>query len=109
MRRIAAHYVWYKQVLRLHYVELDDEGRFRGVFPLTEEIAGTEFYDGVLIPVPASLFDADYSLLANGWQGLTGELSLGDAALVYRLSGLSLAAAKLGTDDSGGNGHVQRF
>ena len=109
MRRIAAHFVWYKQVHRMHYVELDDEGRFRGVFPLTEEIAGTEFYDGVLIPVPASFLNADFSLLANRWQAITGGLSLGDAAVVYRLSGMSLAAAKLGADDRGGNGHIERF
>ena len=41
MRRIAAHYVWCKQVYRMHYIELDDNGAFHGVYPLNEEIAGT--------------------------------------------------------------------
>jgi hypothetical protein len=35
----------------MSYIELTDEGLFRGVFPLEGEIAGTEFYDGLLIPV----------------------------------------------------------
>ena len=54
MRRIAAHYVWCKQVYRMHYIELDDNGAFHGVYPLNEEIAGTAFYDGVLVPVLSS-------------------------------------------------------
>lgn len=32
----------------MHYIELDDNGVFHGVYPLNEEIAGTAFYDGVL-------------------------------------------------------------
>ena len=35
----------------MHYIELDDNGAFHGVYPLNEEIAGTAFYDGVLVPV----------------------------------------------------------
>ena len=30
----------------MHYIELDDNGVFHGVYPLNEEIAGTAFYDG---------------------------------------------------------------
>ena len=35
----------------MHYIELDDNGAFHGVYPLNEEIAGTAFYDGVLEPL----------------------------------------------------------
>lgn len=39
----------------MHYLELDAEGRFVGVFPLEQEIANTEFYDGTLLLVPATM------------------------------------------------------
>ena len=53
MRRIASHYVYWKQLLRMHYVELDEKENLVGVFPLNGEIAGTEFYDGILVPALA--------------------------------------------------------
>ncbi|MCD7848817.1 MAG: hypothetical protein LUH63_03185 [Parabacteroides sp.] len=58
MRRVASHYIYWKQFYRMHYAELDDRGVLVGVFPLEEEIAGTEFYDGILIPVPVPALDA---------------------------------------------------
>ena len=51
MRRIASHYIYWRQFYRLHYVELNDNGVLAGIFPLEGEIAGTEFYDGILILV----------------------------------------------------------
>lgn len=50
MRRIASHYIYWRQFYRLHYVELNDNGVLAGIFPLEGEIAGTEFYDGHLDP-----------------------------------------------------------
>lgn len=44
MRRIASHYIYWRQFYRLHYVELNDNGVLAGIFPLEGEIAGTEFY-----------------------------------------------------------------
>jgi hypothetical protein len=65
MRRIAAHYIYWRQLYKMSYLELTDEGLFKGVFPLDGEIAGTEFYDGLLIPVnePGQL---------SGLNGLSG-------------------------------------
>lgn len=57
MRRVASHYIYWKQFYRMHYAELDDRGVLAGVFPLEEEVAGTEFYDGILIPVPVPALD----------------------------------------------------
>jgi hypothetical protein len=53
MKRLAAHYIYLSpdKILKLHYVELDDENHLLGIFPLKEEIANTEFYTGVLIQV----------------------------------------------------------
>lgn len=54
MKRFASHFVFYHRMLRLHYVELSSGSNvLNGVFPLEEEIAGTEFYDGILLPLPA--------------------------------------------------------
>lgn len=56
MKRFASHFVFYHRMLRLHYVELSSGSNIlNGVFPLEEEIAGTEFYDGILLPLPADL------------------------------------------------------
>lgn len=51
MKRYAAHYVIVPpdRVLKQHYVELDDEDNLKEVAPLTEEIAGTVFYNGILV------------------------------------------------------------
>lgn len=43
MRRIASHYIYWNSFFPMHYVELDEEECLAGVFPLEEEIAGTEF------------------------------------------------------------------
>ncbi len=108
MRRLAAHYVWYKDVLFLHYIELADDGTLAGVFPLTEELAGTAFYDGILIPVPADFRPLPFAL-PEEWRMFSGEVSVGSRVAVYRLSGLSAAAAKLGTSDSGSHCHIERL
>ena len=34
MRRIASHYIYWRQFYRLHYVELNDNGVLAGIFPL---------------------------------------------------------------------------
>lgn len=59
MRRIAAHYIYWKELLPLHYIELDENDLFVGVFPLREEIERTEFRDGIVYPV---LVDDQYEI-----------------------------------------------
>ena len=77
----------------MHYIELDDNGAFHGVYPLNEEIAGTAFYDGVL----------------GSWPALTEKITPGCSVHIYRLSGIPLASAKLGTDHSCSDGHIERL
>jgi hypothetical protein len=55
MRRIASHYIYWRKWYRMHYLELDAKGRLTGVYPLVQEIANTEFYDGTLLPVPSDI------------------------------------------------------
>lgn len=108
MRRFAAHFVWYKQVYRMHYIEVDDLGLFHGVFPLEEEIAGTAFYDGVLIPVlPGTT--VDFKSLVERWETWTWEICVGMPVQIFRLSGIPLASAKLGTDHGCRDGYVERL
>ena len=38
-KRFAAHFVWCQEVLRLHYVELDEAGHWVGCYPLEVELA----------------------------------------------------------------------
>jgi hypothetical protein len=58
----------------MSYIELDDKGIFNGVFSLYDEIAGTEFYDGLLIPVN----EPDRFTKLDGLSGLSHEVRLSD-------------------------------
>ena len=51
MQRLASHYIYCKQLYRMHYLEISDAGEFEGIYPLSHEIAGTAFYDGLILPV----------------------------------------------------------
>ena len=75
-KRFAAHYVFYGQALYMYYIEIQD-GLFAGVFPLDEELAGTAFFDGILLPLPVSMereaVDAVLSYLRREHLPLTWE------------------------------------
>ena len=127
MRRVASHYVYWNGLFRMHYVELDDEGCLAGVYPLEGEIAGTEFYDGVLFPVvdAGEEFHADetkvpcrgnksFMPMELGFDacrelGFPPAAVIGESACLLLLGGIPLATAKFGADDSRGNGYVQRL
>ncbi|RHO67795.1 hypothetical protein DW083_17010 [Parabacteroides sp. AF48-14] len=127
MRRVASHYIYWKQFYRMHYVELDDKGVLTGVFPLEEEIAGTEFYDGILFPVvkTGEKFHAHETKIPCPWNnnfmgmesgfdvcrelGLPQAAGIGEPACLLLLNGISLTAAKLGTDDGCRNGYIKRL
>ncbi len=54
MRRIASHYILGQKAYKIHFIELDERGFVKAISPLTEEIAGTAFFDGLIIPVSQS-------------------------------------------------------
>lgn len=88
MKRFAAHYVFSNRALPLHYIEFH-AGILREIYPLVEEISGTAFFDGILLPVPSSVGKVDIdkalsSLSEAGvplsWEHLSSLLPLGDWA-----------------------------
>ena len=126
MRRIASHYVYWKQLLRMHYVELDEKENLVGVFPLNGEIAGTEFYDGILVPTLAEGEKMDRQEIEFSWAG--NKNSLGIEFLTAALQKLDLpkpaekglptqvllvtlplTSAKLSADNSRCNGYIKRL
>lgn len=92
----------------MHYIEVGEDGSLSGIYPLTEEIAGTSFYDGVLIPLPVSV-DTERRSLPDCWRELTGQLTEGVQIKLVRLTGLSATAAKLGTNNGGGDCYIERL
>ncbi|MDR1919055.1 MAG: hypothetical protein LBQ65_05355 [Tannerellaceae bacterium] len=88
MRRIASHRIFWKKLYPLSYVELTDEGVFLGVYPLREEISATEFYDGLLLPLPPGA-PLSHPLTAEEihQSGLTDQVSTGDKIALYRIHG----------------------
>lgn len=132
MRRLASHFIYCGGIHRMAYLELDEEERFRGIYPLTQEMAGTAFYDGILIPLACdesflSLEKQLFSLAGNpafvtkeqvfdflAATGLTDPVKTGMPAAVYRLGGISLAgdlqtAAKFCTNHGCCHSYIQRL
>ncbi|WP_298551113.1 hypothetical protein [uncultured Parabacteroides sp.] len=127
MRRVASHYVYWNGLFRMHYVELDDEGCLAGVYPLDSEIAGTEFYDGILFPVVevgkelhagetkvSCLRAKSLMLMEPGFDacrelGLPQAAAIGEAACLLLLAGIPLTTAEFGADDGRSDGYIQRL
>lgn len=95
MRRVASHYVYYSQLHRMSYVELTDGNLFAGVYPLEEEIAGTEFYDGILVPVAY-----------NNTKLLPEKIDPGTPVRLFLLNAVTQTATELPTDNSRSNSHI---
>lgn len=110
MRRIASHYIYWQKWYCMHYLELDAEGRLVGVFPLEQEIAHTEFYDGTILPVPSDVTFPPAGISSPaGWLAVADSVTVSSFVHVYRLTGISPAASELGTDNGSGNCHIQRL
>jgi hypothetical protein len=88
MRRIASHAIFWRRLYPLSYIEISSDGVFLGIHPLTEEIPATEFYDGLLLPVPA---DTDLPQPAGRDalqpEALTATVCTGDKIRLYRIEG----------------------
>lgn len=122
MRTIAAHAIFCKQAYRLSYLELDHTNRFHRIQPLQEEMAGTAFYDGLLVVVPdnsvltPSLVDEwmlqygtdnIFTLLER--TRITAEIVPDDVVSVYFLRGVNLSAPELRTHNGRCHCHIERL
>lgn len=110
MRRIASHYIYWRKWYRMHYLELEADGRLTGVYPLDQEIANTEFYDGTLLPVLVgqTFHSTDKFSLAE-WLAVTESVTENSFVHIYRLSGISPAASEFGTNNGSCDCHIQRL
>ena len=106
MKRYAAHFVFYRQALPLHYVEIRS-GRFAG--------AGTAFFDGILLPVSpsidkeildAALLHLHSEALELSWENLSTLLYIGEAepleaqpVRLFLLDPHRYSSSELRTDD----------
>lgn len=127
MRRVASHYIFWRRLYRMHYVELDENGFLAGVFPLDGEMAGTEFYDGIVIPVSSSfklfrdeemfdfqLADPDCRVMEIVARKLSekcvsDQVEPGKPVQLYLLGGIPLTTPEFGTNDGRCNGYVKRL
>lgn len=109
MRRIASHYIYWQRWHRMHYLELDANGCLVGVFPLDQEIANTEFYDGTLILMPVDFPFIINDFIPAQWMSEADRIVPGTQVAVYRLTGFTPSASEFGTDNGGSNCHIQRL
>lgn len=109
MRRIASHYIYWQKWYRMHYLELDADGRLVGVFPLDQEIANTEFYDGTLFPMPVDFSFKKDEFIPAQWMSEVDQIVEGKKVSVYRLIGFTPSASEFGAYNGGGDCHIQRL
>lgn len=123
-RRLAAHYVYYNGLYRMHYVEVDGEGRVTGIHLLVEEIAGTAFYNGLLLVVPDTFTLSSMLGQQEKWREQFPSLEIleilrrGDTAFtvpphsavhLFHIPDPHRFPSELGTDNSCGNRYIQRL
>lgn len=122
MSRWATHFLLLgTKAYKMYCLELDAAGNLQQYFPLTEEIAGTSFVEGILWAVPASLAPTqeeirhwlsskfpDYSSLITFFAGKALHTpGLGEKVRLFQIRLHPLSASELSTDYSSGNCHIQ--
>ena len=128
MKRIAAHLVCFapQTLYRMSYAELSDDYCLVGIYPLQEEIAGTQFVSGAVLLIPQKLYPSACEAAAKvkslinssltlalaellNELGLVNAPAMGEAYHVLHLDGLNLSSSEFGANNGGGNCHVQRL
>lgn len=123
MSRWATHFLLLgTKTYKMHCLELDAAGNLQRYFPLTEEIAGTSFVEGILWAVPALLAPTqeefrhwlsskqfpDYSSLITFFtEKALYTPELGEKVRLFQIRLHPLSASELSTDYSGSNCHIQ--
>ncbi len=121
MKRYASHYILLSpdKVLRQHFIEVDNSGKITCISPLTEEIAGTIFYNGIIFP--SNMENINAAILNTTTDHAEISLpqklfKLGIVAsredfpvYIYHLDSINLSSPELSTNDRGRYCHIQRL
>lgn len=123
MSRWAAHFVIVGETIyRMHCLEIASSGDLQEIFPLTEEIAGTSFLDGVLLAVTASSVLTEKEISQLLWRKKISEYSmllsylqqqsfvspaLGEKIRLFHIQLHPLTASELSTNNSRSNCHIE--
>jgi hypothetical protein len=115
MKRFAAHYLFTPpdKTFLMHYVELDNANRITGIFPLTNEIANTTFFNGILLLFNRKIFPVEFlrTLKNNSKQAPSLSIfqllknknfpavDINRAVFLYILEGIDLPTLRLNTND----------
>lgn len=123
MSRWAAHFVIVGETIyRMHCLEMASSGDLQEIFPLTEEIAGTSFLDGVLLAVTASSVLTEKEISQLLWRKKISEYpmllsylqqqsfvapTLGEKIRLFHIQLHPLTASELSTNNSRSNRHIE--
>ena len=123
MSRWAAHFVIVGETIyRMHCLEMASSGDLQEIFPLTEEIAGTSFLDGVLLAVTASSVLTEKEISQLLWRKKISEYpmllsylqqqsfvapTLGEKIRLFHIQFHPLTASELSTNNSRSNCHIE--
>lgn len=123
MSRWAAHFVIVGETIyRMHCLEMASSGDLQKIFPLTEEIAGTSFLDGVLLAVTASSVLTEKEISQLLWRKKISEYpmllsylqqqsfvapALGEKIRLFHIQLHPLTASELSTNNSRSNCHIE--
>lgn len=127
MKRFASHYILFEnqKIFRQHVIELDDQGCISGIFPLTEEIAATSFFNGILFPVSQDRNLQPEDIRKHLSQHLqSGDInsiyeclsqsgiicsSIEKPVVIFHLDGINLLSPELSTGNGCSNCYIQRL
>ena len=123
MSRWAAHFVIVGETIyRMHCLEIASSGDLQEIFPLTEEIAGTSFLDGVLLAVTASSVLTEKEISQLLWRKKISEYpmllsylqqqsfvapTLGEKIRLFHIQLHPLTASELSTNNIRSNCHIE--
>jgi hypothetical protein len=118
MKRFAAHYIFLpiNHLYKLHLIESDENRNLKALCRLNQELAATEFFNGVILAVNKNTFPSDNELLLimedclHQYPGITffellkrlalKEIDVGNPVNLYHLDGIDLSTMKFRAGNS---------
>ena len=103
MKRLAAHFIVVspEETYALHYVELDEESRLQGIFPMEKEIASTAFYNG-------TIFLTNLQEIPESFDWQSNRLDPDKPVFAFHFDS-GIPPAEFGASNSGSYSYIQRI